>query len=40
METKTRILTADSNKEFCKQLAELISGESDMEIVGTASDGM
>ena len=40
METKTRILAADSNKDFCRQLTELIAQEGDMEIVGTASDGM
>ena len=39
METKTRILAADSNKDFCRQLTELIAQEGDMEIVGTASDG-
>ena len=40
METKTRILAADSNKDFCRQLTELIAQEGDMEIVGTASDGV
>lgn len=25
METKTRILAADSNKDFCRQLTELIA---------------
>ena len=39
METTTRILIADSNREFCKQLTELISAETGMEIVGSASDG-
>ena len=40
METKTRILTADPNREFCRQLAELAQAEGDMEIVGTAWDGL
>ena len=40
METKTRILAADSNKDFCRQITELIAQEGDMEIVGTASDGV
>jgi two-component system response regulator (stage 0 sporulation protein A) len=39
METKTRILTADANSDFSKLLSEFISGEHDMELVGTASDG-
>lgn len=39
METKTRILIADANKDFCKLLSELVSGENDLEIVGSASDG-
>ena len=39
METKTRILIADANKDFCKLLNELISAENDLDIVGNASDG-
>jgi len=39
METKTRILSADSNAEFCRLVTELISAEKDMEVVGTAGDG-
>ena len=39
METKTRILTADPSREFCRQLAELAAAEGDMEIVGMAWDG-
>ncbi len=39
METKTRILTADPNREFCRQLSELAAAEGDMEIIGTAWDG-
>ena len=39
METRIRILTADPNREFCRQLAELMAGEGDMEVVGMAADG-
>ena len=39
METKVRILIADPNRDFCRQLSELLSLEEDMEIVGTAADG-
>ena len=39
METKIRILTVDPNREFCRQLTELVAAEGDMEVVGTASDG-
>ena len=40
METRIRILTADPNREFCRQLAELMSAEGDMEVVGMAADGL
>ena len=40
METKTRILLADSNKDFCTLLTELIGAEKDMEIAASASDGL
>ena len=40
METRIRILTADPNREFCRQLSELVAAEGDMEIVGMAADGM
>ena len=40
METKIRILTVDPNREFCRQLTELVAAEGDMEVVGTASDGL
>ena len=40
METKTRILIADANPDFCKLLTDLISAESDMEVVAIATDGM
>ena len=39
METKTRILIADSNADFCKLITELFNAESDLEITGTAADG-
>ncbi len=40
METKTRILLADANPDFCSLLSDLLSAEGDMELVGVASDGM
>lgn len=40
METGIRILAVDPNREFCRQLSELIAAEGDMEIIGTAADGM
>ncbi len=40
METKNRILAADPNREFCRQLGELAAAEGDMELVGTAGDGI
>ena len=40
METKTRILIADANAEFCTLLTELISAEKDFEVLGTAGDGL
>jgi len=39
METKTRILLADSSEEFRMLLAEHIRNEGDMEVVGSVSDG-
>lgn len=39
METKTRILMIDSNQEFCRQFTELLRGEKDLEVIGSASDG-
>lgn len=40
METKTRVLTADANLDFCKMLEKMAAAENDMEIVGKAADGM
>ena len=39
METKTRVLTVDSNAEYCKNLEKLLHAEKDMEQVGYACDG-
>ena len=39
METKTRILIADANAEFCSLISDLIAAEDDLELVGTAADG-
>jgi len=40
METKTRILIADSNQDFSKLLTELFRAEEDLEVLGCASDGL
>jgi len=40
METKVRVLMADPNQDFCRQFSTLVNRESDMEVVGAASDGM
>lgn len=40
METKTRILIADANSEFCTLLTEFISNEKDFEVLGSAGDGL
>jgi two-component system response regulator (stage 0 sporulation protein A) len=39
METKTRILIADSGEDFRRMLGEVIGAEEDMEVVGLAGDG-
>ncbi len=39
METKIRILAADSNHEFCLNLERMMIAENDMELVATAHDG-
>ena len=39
METKIRILAADPNVEFCRQLSELCAAEGDLELIGSCSDG-
>lgn len=40
METKSRILLADANKEFCSLITELFTAERDLELVAVASDGL
>ena len=40
METKTRVLIADSNEDFRVLLGDTLSAEGDMEVVGTAGDGL
>lgn len=40
METKIRILTADANQDFCRQMSLVAAAEGDMEIVGMAHDGI
>ena len=40
METKTRILIADPNQDFCRLISEAFSREADLEVVGTAQDGV
>lgn len=39
METKIRILAADSNHEFCLNLERMMIAENDMELVAMAHDG-
>jgi two-component system response regulator (stage 0 sporulation protein A) len=40
METKTRVLIADSGEDFRLLLTDIIEAEGDMEVVGTAADGI
>lgn len=40
METKTRILIADSNLDFCSLLTDLVTAEKDMEVVAAADNGL
>ena len=40
METKTRILIADPNQDFCRLISEAFARETDLEVVATAQDGM
>ncbi|MDO4815919.1 MAG: sporulation transcription factor Spo0A [Bacillota bacterium] len=40
METKTRVLIADSNEDFRGLMSELLRNEEDMEPVGCAADGI
>ena len=40
METKTRILIADANTDFCKLLNDVLTAEPDMTVTGIAGDGI
>ena len=40
METKSRVLIADSGEDFRFLMADTISSEEDMQVVGTAGDGI
>ena len=40
METKTRILIADTNEDFRRLMTEVIRNEEDMELVGCVTDGV
>lgn len=40
METKSRVLVADSGDDFRLLMADTISSEEDMSVVGTAADGV
>ncbi len=39
MESKTRIIIADTSEDFRNMLAEVINAEEDLEVAGTAGDG-
>ena len=40
METKTRILIADTNDDFRRLMTEVLRNEEDMELIGCAGDGV
>ena len=40
METKIKVLIADAGEEFRALLRDSLNAEGDMEVVGTAADGM
>lgn len=40
METKSRVLIADSGEDFRYLMADTISSEEDMAVVGAAGDGL
>ncbi len=40
METKTRILIVDANQDFRDMITDFLRGEKDMEVLGTAADGL
>ena len=39
-ESATKVLLADDNKDFCNLLEEYLDQQDDLEVVGTANDGM
>ena len=39
METKIKVMLADANEEYCTLVRRALAEESDMELVGAASDG-
>ena len=40
METKTRILIADTNDDFRRLMTEVLRNEEDLELVGCVGDGV
>ena len=40
METKIKVLLADSSEEFCDLMRQALEDEGDMEVVGAAQDGL
>ena len=40
METKIRVLIADASAEFCRRLSSLAAAQPDLEVVGTAANGV
>ena len=40
METKARIFIADANADYTRLMTQVIQGEGDLEVVGTAGDGV
>ena len=40
METRTHILIVDASQDFSSMLSDLIAGEQDMEVAGTADNGV
>ena len=40
METKIKVMLADPNEDFCTLMRSTLSDEPDMEVVGTAPDGV
>jgi two-component system response regulator (stage 0 sporulation protein A) len=40
IDNKIKILVVDDNKEFCEILSEYLGSQNDIEVVGTAPDGI